>query len=146
MLLSLRKNGKLGFSRLLSRSRPPFTGVPRGPDLKVPHGVLFEQLWAPASECPKECFLSAFRHFLAPKNAENNSKSTLWGTPRQVPKVAQKALRRALSLNRAPGHSCKWRPGSQPCCSICDPVSCHTPCRHQNQMRHPLPCRAALLR
>ena len=65
------------------RSRPPFTGVLRGPGLKVPHRVLFEQFWAPASECPKECFLSAFW--------------PLWDTQRQVPKIAQKALRGALA-------------------------------------------------
>ena len=35
------------------RSRPPFTEVPRGPGLKGPHGVLFEQFWAPASEWPQ---------------------------------------------------------------------------------------------
>ena len=34
-----------------------------GPGLKVPPGVLFGQFWALASECPKECFLSAFWHF-----------------------------------------------------------------------------------
>ena len=62
-----------------------------------PPGVLFGQFWAPASECPKECFLSAFWRFLGPKNAKKHSKSTLWGTPRQVPKPAQKALRGALS-------------------------------------------------
>ena len=42
------------------RSRPPFTGVPKGTGRKVPHGVLFECFWAPALECPKECFSSAF--------------------------------------------------------------------------------------
>ena len=42
-----------------------------------------------------ECFLA----FFGPKNAKNkkHSKSTLWGTPRQVPKIAQKALRGAHS-------------------------------------------------
>ena len=45
------------------RSRPPFTGVLRGPGWKVPPGVLFECFWAPASECPKECFLSACWRF-----------------------------------------------------------------------------------
>ena len=59
----------------------------------MPPGVLFGQFWAPASECPKECFLSAFWRFLGQKTP----KSTLWGTPRQVPKTAQKALRGALS-------------------------------------------------
>ena len=33
----------------------------------------------------------------SPQNAKKHSKSTLWGTPRQVPKIAQKALRGALS-------------------------------------------------
>ena len=56
----------------------------------MPPGVLFGQFWAPASECPKECFLSVFW-------AKKHSKSTLRGTPRQVPKIAQKALRGALS-------------------------------------------------
>ena len=39
-----------------------------------------------------ECFLA----FLGPKNAKKHSKSTLWGTPRQVPKIAQKALPKNL--------------------------------------------------
>ena len=30
-------------------------------------------------------------------NAKKHSKSTLWGTPRQVPEIAQEALRGALS-------------------------------------------------
>ena len=80
------------------RSRLPFTGVLRGPGLKVPHGVLFEQFWAPGSKCPKECFLSAFWRFWGQKMPKNTQKAlTLWGTPRQVPKIAQKALRGALS-------------------------------------------------
>ena len=48
---------------LILRSRPPFTGVLWGLGLKVPHRVLFEQFWAPASEYPKsafECFLAFF--------------------------------------------------------------------------------------
>ena len=90
------KQRSLTVSRKL-RSRPPFTRVLLGPRLKVPPGVLFGQFWAPASECRKECFLSAFWRFLGPKNAKKHSKSTLWGTPRQVPKIAQKAPRGALS-------------------------------------------------
>ena len=43
----------------------------------------------------------------------HSQKSTLWGTPSQVPTHTQKALRGALSEARAPGLSCKWRPGSQ---------------------------------
>ena len=46
-----------------------------------------------------ECFLSAFWRF------SGHSKSTLWGTPSQVPVGHFRA--------RAPGHSCKWRPASQ---------------------------------
>ena len=38
------------------RSRPPFTSLPKGPGRKVPHGVLFECIWAPDSECPKSAF------------------------------------------------------------------------------------------
>ena len=67
-----------------------------GTCLGVPQRVLFE------------CFLA----FLGPKHAKKHSKSTLWGTPRQVPKIAQKALRGALS-GPGPKSTCKWRPGSQ---------------------------------
>ena len=49
--------------------------------LRVPQRVLFE------------CFLA----FLGLKNAKKHSKSTLWGTRRQVPKNTEKALRGALS-------------------------------------------------
>ena len=56
-------------------------GVLRGPGQKVPHGVLLE------------CFL----RFLGLKNVNKHPKSTLWGTPRQVPKSTQEALRGALS-------------------------------------------------
>ena len=59
-----------------------------GTCLGVPQRVLFK------------CFLALF----GSKNAKKHSKSTLWGTPRQVPKIAQKekALRGALS-GRSPG-------------------------------------------
>ena len=77
------------------RSRPPFTGVPRRPGRKVPHGVLFECFWAPGSECPKKCFLSVFGHLSGLKSFKKHSKNTLWGTPSQVP--IAKALRGALS-------------------------------------------------
>ena len=52
-----------------------------GTCLGVPQRVLFE------------CFLA----LLGLKSAKKHSKSTLWGTPRQVPKTTQKALRGALS-------------------------------------------------
>ena len=76
----------------------------------MPHRVLFECFWVPGSECPKECFLSACWHF---KHAKKHSKSSPWSTLSQVPKSTQKALRGALSGPGAPGHSCKWQPGSQ---------------------------------
>ena len=85
------RKGRTGYCAIVLRSRPPFTGVPRGPSLKVPHGVLFEQFWAPASECPKECFLSAF---WGPKQRQ---KALFGGTPRQARESAQKALRGTLS-------------------------------------------------
>ena len=72
------------------RSRPPFTGVLQAPGPESDPGVLFERFWAPGSECPKECSLSAFWRFWGSKSAKKHSKS-------QVPKIAQKALRGALS-------------------------------------------------
>ena len=59
------------------RSRPPFAGVLRAPGQKVPHEVLFECFWAPASECPKECFSSAFGTFGAKKRQEALKKHSL---------------------------------------------------------------------
>ena len=93
---SLLKDRHVFYLQVLA-SRPPITGVLRGPGRKVPHGVLFECSWAPGSECPTECFLSAFWRFLSPKSAKKHSKSTSWGTPSQVPNNTQKALREALS-------------------------------------------------
>ena len=72
-------SGRLAIPAAIYRSAP-------GPGLKVHYGVLFEQFWAAASERPKP-----------QKNGKKRSKSTLWGTPRQVPKIAPKALRSALS-------------------------------------------------
>ena len=79
-----------------SGSRPPFTGVLLGPG---PESAPRSAFWAILGTClgvPQRVLLSAFA-FLGPKNAKKHSKSTLWGTPRQVPKIAQKALRGALS-------------------------------------------------
>ena len=67
-----------------SASRSAFRVV-LGTWLGVPQRVFFE------------CFLAFFR----PKSAKKHPKSTLWGTPRQLPKITRKALREALS---GPGH------------------------------------------
>ena len=85
-----------GLTSILQRwkKRPPFTGVPRRPGLKVPHGVLFELFWAPASEWRVlfECFSAVLgpkkrqkalkKHSLghSEAGAQNCSKSTPWGT------------------------------------------------------------------
>ena len=56
--------------------------------------------WAILGTClgvPQRVLFGSFLAFLGPKTAKKHSKSTLWGTPRQVPKIAQKALRGALS-------------------------------------------------
>ena len=56
--------------------------------------------WAILGTClgvPQRVLCECFLAFLGPKKAKKHSKSTLWGTPRQVPKIAQKALRGALS-------------------------------------------------
>ena len=91
------------------RSRPPFTGVPRGPRRKLPHRVLFDCFCAPGSECPTECFLIVFWRFWAQK-APKNTQKALFGALRAR---CSKALKKQFPA-RAPGHSCKWRPGSQP--------------------------------
>ena len=94
------------------RSRPPFTGVLRGLGLKVPHGVLFEQFWAPASECPKECFLSAFWRCLAPKTPNSTQKALFAALQGSFPKLLKKHSVGHFQA-RAPEHSCKWRPELQ---------------------------------
>ena len=94
------------------RSWPPFTGVLRGQGPKVPHGVLFEQFWAPASECPKECFLGAFGHFKAQKMPKSTQKALLEALRGRCPKLPKKHSVGHFQA-RAPEHSCKWRPGSQ---------------------------------
>ena len=79
------------------RSRPPFTGVLLGPG---PESAPRSAFWAILGTClgvPQRVLFECFLAFLGPKNAKKHSKSTLWGTPRQVPKIAQKALRGALS-------------------------------------------------
>ena len=79
------------------RSRPPFTGVLLGPG---PESAPRSAFWAILGTClgvPQRVLFECFLAFLGPENAKKHSKSTLWGTPRQVPKIAQKALRGALS-------------------------------------------------
>ena len=70
------------------------------------------EFWAPASECPEECFLSAFGHFKAQKAPKKHSKSTLRGTPGRCPELSKKHSVGHFQA-QAPEHSCKWRPGSQ---------------------------------
>ena len=65
------------------RSRPPFTGVLRGPGLKVPLGVLFGQFRALASECPKECFLSALWRSLGLKMPKSTHKALFGALPKK---------------------------------------------------------------
>ena len=91
------------------RSRPPFTGVPRTPGLKVPNGVFFEWFWAIASECPKKCFLSVFWPFWALKAL----KKTLLGALRGNRAKSLKKHSVGHFQARGPRHSCKWRLGSQ---------------------------------
>ena len=52
----------------------------------------FEWFWAPA---PKSA-PSALWHFGCPKRPRSTPRSTLWDTPRQVPRISQKALFGAL--------------------------------------------------
>ena len=85
------------FLRFVLRSRPPFTGVLLG---LGPESAPRSAFWAILGTClgvPQRVLFECFLAFLGPKNAKKHSKSTLWGTPRQVPKIAQKALRGALS-------------------------------------------------
>ena len=63
--------------RFALRSRPPSTGLPRGPGRKVPQRVLLEWFWAPGSE--------HFRALPAARCPKKHSKSTLWGTFRPGP-------------------------------------------------------------
>ena len=79
------------------RSRPPFTGVLLGPG---PESAPRSAFWAILGTClgvPQRVLFECFLAFFGPENAKKDSKSTLWGTSRQVPKTAQKALRGALS-------------------------------------------------
>ena len=75
----------------------PFTGVLLGPG---PESAPRSAFWAILGTClgvPQRVLFECFLAFFEPKNAQKHSKSTLWGTPRQVPKIAQKALRGELS-------------------------------------------------
>ena len=87
-------------------------GVLRGPGWKVPHGVLFERFWAPASECPQECFSSALWPFSAPKTPKNTQKALFGALRGRCPKSLKKHSVGHFPA-RAPEHSCKRQPGSQ---------------------------------
>ena len=56
-----------------------------------------EKFWAPASECPKECFLSAFWRFLGLKMTKSTQKALFGALRGRCPKLPKKALRGALS-------------------------------------------------
>ena len=104
--LWLLLKGKRGVLKWLTlRSRPPFTGGPRGLGQKVPHRVLFECFWAPGSECPKECFSRAFGHFWGSK-----STKSFGALHARCPKPLKKHSVGHFPA-RAPGHSCEWWPG-----------------------------------
>ena len=57
-------------------SRPPFTGVPEGPGLKVPHGALFEWFWGNCLRVPQRVLFECFGGTFGPKK---HSKKALFG-------------------------------------------------------------------
>ena len=81
-----------------------------GPE-SAPPGVLFECFWAPGSECPQECFLSAFWRSLAPKTPKSTQKGLFGALGARCPKTLKKHSGGHFPA-RAPEHSCKWRMGS----------------------------------
>ena len=86
-------NNKINFVIITSNTRPTLLGP--GPE-SAPRSAF----WAILGTClgvPQRVLFECFLAFFGPKNAKKHSKGTLWGTPRQVPKIAQKALRGALS-------------------------------------------------
>ena len=100
-------------TRVTLAIRPPFTGVLLGPG---PESAPRSAFWAILGTClgvPQRVLFECFLTFFGPKNAKKHSKSTLWGTPRQVPKIAQKALRGALSGPGPKSTPVNGRPGSQ---------------------------------
>ena len=99
------------------RSRPLFRGVLRGPGRKVLPEVLFERFWAPGSECPKECFLSAFCHFWGSTRARSTQKTLFGALGAKCPKELKKHCGEHFPA-RTPEHSRKWWPGSQCKCSF----------------------------
>ena len=129
------------FKKSLAIGPAPHTGSPgpSGPIVVIPaaiyrstppHGVLFEQFWAPASECPEECFLALLRrkkHQKALKKhslgagAQNCRKSTLWSTfrpgPRSTPvnggrdrqPIARKVNHLQRKVHQDQAKHCCWR-------------------------------------
>ena len=69
---------------------------------------------APGSECPTKCFLSAFwnSRFLGPKVPKNTRKALFGALRARCPKSLKKHSVGHFQA-RGPGHSCKWRLGSQ---------------------------------
>ena len=63
----------------------------------MPPGVLFGQFWAPASECPKECFLSAFWRFWSLKTPKSTQKAVFGALRGRCPKLPKKHSGGALS-------------------------------------------------
>ena len=103
------------------RSRPPFTGVLLGPG---PESAPRSAFWAILGTClgvPQRVLFECFLAFLGPKHAKKHSQSTLWGTPRQVPKIAQ-TLRGALS---GPGPKSTPANGGRDRNSCPETIFCH---------------------
>ena len=63
----------------------------------MPPGVLFGQFWAPASKCPKECFLGAFWRFLGLKTPKSTQKALFGALRGRCPKLPKKHSGGALS-------------------------------------------------
>ena len=77
------------------RSRPPFTEV--GPGSESALRSAFQVILGTCLGVPQRVLFECFLALWGLKNAKKHSKSTLCGTPRQVPKITRKALCSALS-------------------------------------------------
>ena len=88
------------------RSQPPFTGVPRASGRKL---SAFGHL---ARSAPKSAFLSAFERIFTPKVPKSTQKALFGALRAMCPKALTKHSVGHFPA-RGPGHSCKWRLGSQ---------------------------------